>query len=287
MKDLNISIAPPIVKCKVCSADTIPHLLNLADEVSRSMKFDIYYCKSCNTYIRNPQQYEIEKYLDNRGYTQLINEQSIKVKRNDFFNYIIDITCKYIIPSTWLDFGCAYGHFIEKIQGLSIQADGVEIYKQTRDCCQKKGLHVFASMNEITADQHYNVISAIDSFYYVSDPLPTLKAFHSHLTDNGILILRIANRNWLIKLFKLLNIQSSNGGMADAFISYSTNSVKKLLQAGGFNILTISYAEKGKHHSLFLYAFYKFTHILSMLTLYKWPITPGIIIVAQKNTGTS
>jgi hypothetical protein len=266
-----------IIACKICQGAATRYPLNIRSA-------DIYYCNACDTFIKQASQNDIEIHLADRGYTDLNNEQVLKQKRSQFFNSIIDLSHRYITPSTWLDFGCAYGHLLEILKNHSCQGYGVEINKELHAHCEQKGLPVFTSMKTISDSQRFNVISAIDSLYYDPSPATTIAAFHHHLTDDGILILRNTNRNWLIKCHKLFRIRSREGGMGDAFIGYSKRSVQKLLETGGFKILKYQYSEKGKKHSRIHSIFYNLTSILSMLSFYRYPVTPGIIIIARKRS---
>ncbi|WP_158286439.1 class I SAM-dependent methyltransferase [Chitinophaga sp. S165] len=264
-----------MITCNICQGAASRYPLKMQSA-------EIFYCRTCDTFIKQASQQDIELHLAGRGYTDLNNEQFLKQKRSPFFNSIIDQSRKYITPSTWLDFGCAYGHLPEILNSKGYQGYGVEINAALFDHCKRKGLPVFTSMEMIPASQRFNVISAIDSLYYDPSPTNTIKAFHQHLKEDGILIIRNTNRNWLIKCYKLLGIRSREGGMGDAFIGYSKKSIQKLLESAGFQILKYQYSEQGKRHSLFHSIFYNLTSIFSMLSFYRYPVTPGIIIIARK-----
>lgn len=264
-----------VITCKICEGAAARYPVNM-------QAAEIFYCKDCDTFIKQASQQDIELHLADRGYTDLNNEQFLKQKRSRFFNSIIALSRKYITPSTWLDFGCAYGHLPEILNSHGCQGYGVEINKELYDHCKKKGLRVFTAMGMIPASQRFDVISAIDSLYYDPSPATTIAAFHHHLTDDGILIIRNTNRNWLIKCYKLFRIRSREGGMGDAFIGYSKTSIQRLLESAGFKILKYQYSEQGKRHSLAHSIFYNLTSILSMLSFYQYPVTPGIIIIARK-----
>ncbi len=266
------------ITCKICNTAAIYYHLNIKGS-------DIFYCKSCAVFIRAASYSDIELHLDGRGYTNLKNEELLRQKRNHFFDYILTTTSKYTtIVTAWLDFGCAYGHLLQKLHSRGVQAYGVEINKKLYDYCNSQGLQVFTAMETLPCNLYFDVISAIDSFYYDPEPIKTVTSFHRHLTDNGILILRITNLNWLMKCQKLFGLKLPYSGMGDAFIGYSKKAIERVLETGGFKIVKYQYAEKGKKQSLFHNLFYKVTYILSMLSFYKWPVTPGIIIIARKVT---
>jgi len=265
------------ITCKICNTAAMYYPLNIKGS-------NIFYCRNCTAFIKDASYSDIETHLDGRGYTNLKNEELLRQKRDHFFDYILNTTSKYTTAATWLDFGCAYGHLLQKLHSHAIRAYGVEINKKLYDHCCNQGLQVFTAMETLPHNLHFDVISAIDSFYYDPEPIRTITFFHRHLTDNGVLILRISNLNWLMKCHKLLGLKLPDGGMGDAFIAYNKKAIKRVLETGGFKIVKYQYAEKGKKQSQFHNLFYKFTHIVSMLSFYKWPITPGIIIIARKAT---
>lgn len=149
---------------------------------------------------------------------------------------------------------------------------------------KNKGLTIFESIENLTEGKEYDVISLIDSLYYCKEPINLIRGLYKKTRQNGLIILRITNRNWLAKLKKFIFRKEIGLALGDATISYSKKSISYLLEKNGFKILKITSIEKGKSIATMTKIFYILTSILSILTIGKINFSPGLIIIAKKNS---
>ena len=243
------------------------------------------YCEDCDCFIRKIDTKQVCSHLKNASYTNINNEKRFFNERINFFKYLHTLAGKNSKSiNKWLDFGCSYGHLLEYIKGLSIDCVGVELSKQVREYAQSKNVVVYEKIEKIPKNERFDVISLIDSIYYSASPIELLTELNAMLNPNGILIMRVTNRNWLAKIRKKYLNKEIGLSLGDATISYSNKSISILLKKTGFDILYFTSIEKGKSIAIKTKIFYLLTSILYVLTFRSINISPGIIVIAKKST---
>jgi 2-polyprenyl-3-methyl-5-hydroxy-6-metoxy-1,4-benzoquinol methylase len=274
------------MKCKICgqeASDFGNGTYYLED--GKHFLIPFYYCKNCNCFIRDVDNDSIFSHLKSASHTDLNNEERFYKERIRFFQFLYSfIEKRKIHGSNWLDFGCSYGHFIDFLREKSIECDGIEISDTVRQYAQKKGLTVFENIGHLPERRLYDVISLIDSLYYSIEPVKLINDLHHKLNQNGILIVRITNRNWLAKLKKIIFRKDIRLALGDATISYSMKSISLLLEMNGFKILKMTSIEKGKSLAFKTKAFYFLTSMLDVFSFGIINLSPGIIILAEKKS---
>jgi 2-polyprenyl-3-methyl-5-hydroxy-6-metoxy-1,4-benzoquinol methylase len=113
-----------------------------------------------------------------------------------------------------------------------IYSEGVEINDVFRKKLGAKGFQVYKDLFEVS--QKYDAITFIDSFFYFQNPLEVLKRCRELLSEDGILLLRLTNRNWLAGLRRTLFKRSDLSILGDATHSYSLKSISRALNKTGF-----------------------------------------------------
>jgi 2-polyprenyl-3-methyl-5-hydroxy-6-metoxy-1,4-benzoquinol methylase len=245
-----------------------------------------YYCPDCDCFIRQRSNTEFLLRLESAGYTQLENERRFVALRRNFHEYLYELASARGKPCSWLEFGCAYGHLIELVQDKGVLAAGIEINDRMLEYCKKKRLDVTRSVHDLASHRTFDVISLIDSLYYVDNPRETLKALSSHLESDGILLIRVTNRNWLARLRKKFLNRPIGSILGDCTVGYSLRSLRKLLETNGFHVTAVHYYERGKRLEMAKRCFYILTAIFSFLSGGKLIITPGIVVIAERVPGT-
>jgi SAM-dependent methyltransferase len=248
---------------------------------SSYLETSVFFCKTCNSFSRDCAEEEIESHLFTGSYTNPVRDSWFYNQRKNYFPYLYKLVSNPK-PSSWLDFGCAYGHMIDFLSSSGIAVDGVEINERMLFYCQQKKLNVFQYLHEIPEDKKYDVISVIDSIYYLTKPKEVVGELYKRLNKGGILIIRITNRNWLAK-FRSPFEKNPSKVLGDVTISYSYKSLKRLLQECNFQKVDFIYEEKGKWIKPFSKkAFYGISTFLAKATFNFIKITPGVIAIAKK-----
>jgi len=270
--------------CKICGQITIKYgngTYYLEDGNRFSVPF--YYCRYCNSFMRQVDEKSVLSHLKAASHTDLKNEERFFKMRIEFFKYLFSLVKRHSDSiTTWLDFGCSYGHLLEYLKENDIECFGIEISEQVRVFARKKGLNIFENLDGLPEEKKFDVISFIDSFYYSNEPVKLLKNSHSRIQNNGLIVLRITNRNWLAKIKKRLLRSELGLALGDATISYSKKSISYLLERNGFKILKITNLEKGKSMTFKIGVFYILTAVLNAISFGLINLSPGLIVIAKK-----
>ncbi len=245
-------------------------------------------CSRCGAVYRNLDNEQIRSHYDAASYTDPRQEENYYRKRIKFFRFLVSLAVRAAgrVPMTCLDFGCSYGHLLHLLREKGCTAYGIELCDQARDLCGQNGLQVYSSIDELGAPLRFDLITMIDSLYYVSEPRVLLRQLRDRLTADGILMIRIANRNWILHLLKKVARTEYFGyWLGDAILGYTKPALEMLLRTTGYKILCTSYHEAGKNHAGWLTRMgYWIGSGVSRATLGKLVISPGIIVVAAKQS---
>jgi 2-polyprenyl-3-methyl-5-hydroxy-6-metoxy-1,4-benzoquinol methylase len=273
------------MECKICGRITIMYGHGTYYfEDGKTLPVPFYYCRNCNSFIRQVDEKSVLSHLKAASHTNIKNEERFFNMRIEFFKYLFMLTKKHsesII--NWLDFGCSYGHLLEYLKGRDIECCGIEISEEVRVFARKKGLKIFENLDELPEEKKFDVISFIDSFYYSNEPVKLIKYSYSRIRENGLMVLRITNRNWLAKIKKKILRRDLGLALGDATISYSKKSISFLLERNGFKILKITNIEKGKSMNFKIAVFYIMTAVLNTISFGLINLSPGLIVIAKKN----
>lgn len=240
-------------------------------------------CRSCGLYFRNINydSEEIKTHFDVASYVVDEHETLLKKRREMFFDYLMKIIMSEGTGGkALLDIGCSYGHMMEIFQDKGkYDVYGLEINKVLRDQLTKRGFKVFESLKEIR-EMNYDVVTMIDSLYYFESPVEIIKDIRKHLKDDGLLLVRVINRAWLINLYVKLGMRIPYILMGDAKVAFTHKAMNELMRSNGFIIERVIVSEAGKIHSSFIKrVFYKLTELVSRVGFL---VSPGLIYVVRK-----
>lgn len=246
----------------------------------------IEYCFECDLYKRIVSPHNLNVHYEVASYTNLKNEKKFKNLRTDFFKNIVRRAKAHYngaASPVFLDFGSAYGHLLECAREEGFKTVGIEITPHLIKYSNAKGLTVYRDLKDLK--EKVDIVTMLDSLYYIPEPVEFLNNIHGILNKNGIVFLRITNRNWLVRLKKNVLRTSDIGTiLGDSIIGYSLKSISRLLEKSNFEIKEILVSEKGKKTAtLSRYFFYNIASAVSYILKPWLVISPGILIVAQKN----
>jgi len=256
---------------------------------SARYKTPVYYCGSCDVFCRDVDARRLVSHYYAASYVQSKNEQSLLHARIKFFRRILSLVSSYLPARdadeshrpTLLDFGSSYGHLLSLAQEQQFRAIGIELNDELVENCKEKGLCVYQTLDEFSGK--VDAVTAIDSLYCVPNVRELLADIRACLKPDGVFLIRVTNRNLYARLNSRFLHKGDLSVIGDATVSYSARSIKKLLNLSGFRVAKIipDYG-KGKKLSARKRLFYLSGYILTLLTLKRYILTPGIIVVAKK-----
>lgn len=251
----------------------------------RDIQTPIWRCSECGTYIRDVDlsNRELQRHFEVASYTDLNAEHRIRAVRAGFFDYVLQLLQEHLdrplIGLRVLDFGCAYGHFLERLRALDIPAEGVELVRTLRETVRQRGMTVHAQPPQ-PGTVTFDVIVVIDSLYYTNDPASTLKQLRALLAPNGCLLIRVANRTWLLDLLHQAGLTFGNDRFGDAKYNFSVEGALSLIRRTGFQVSEVHWSERGKADPRpLIRLYYKAASLLSEYMSLR--ITPGMLVLAR------
>lgn len=277
------------LNCPICSQPM--KFTGQASYYDRKSKFktSMYYCKACNIYYRDIENRQIVDHFYAASYVQRENESRFFLARQNFFKFILTVISKFfqsrgmteLSSLTLVDFGSSYGHLLELSKQWGFKAIGIELNEDLIQYCTEKKLIVFRKVDNLP--EKVDIFTLIDSLYYLPNPREMLLKINVHLKEEGIVVIRITNRNLYTKLLGKLLYRGNLNILGDSIISYSLKSVKILFNLTGFEVIrVIPDFGQGKKLDSKQKIFYLLTSLLTYLSFKTIILTPGIIIVGER-----
>ena len=272
--------------CPVCGGP-MRHAGDAAyyDQESR-WRTPVYYCETCDVFYRDVEERRLVSHFRAASYVRNENEERLFRSRIGFFRWILALIRSQAGTAAGesgrirlLDFGSAYGHLLRLAQEEGFEAVGIELNEDLVRACREKGLAVYQGLDEFAGK--VDVITAIDSLYCVPKPRELMAALRSKLGPGGLLVARITNRNLPARWRSRFVRKGDWSAIGDAMVSYSAQGIGRLLTMSGFHIERVipDYGQ-GKKLGVRKRVFYAFTYFLTLLTLGRRVLTPGIVVIA-------
>jgi len=275
-------------KCNICQSEQIKQLGIISlYSIEGDYETPVLMCKKCGVIYRDFDYSDdkIKNHFCIASYTDLNKEQYWKSKREGFFGQIVKLSFDYVEltkATNVLDFGCSYGHLLEEYKQFGCNCFGVELDNKLHKVIKPKFHNVYEDLKEISLDIKFDIINLIDSLYYVEDPVTLLNDLRHRLISKGIIIIRITNRAFLLKLLYKVSPSIVNSDIfGDGKYNFSEKSMGIMMEKAGFKVSRIIINEKGK---IINGIKKKIIYNVSLLTsnFLRIKITPGLIYVVRK-----
>lgn len=277
-----------LVECPICNGPTT--LSGHASYYDQSSRYDtpVYYCRGCDTLYRNVDAGIQTDHYYAASYVKTKNEQRFFRARIGMFGYVLSLAEKYVDTGSTrpnkkfslLDFGSSYGHLLDLAGDKGIDVIGVEVNEHLMTRCRKKGLMVYKRLSDVP--NRVNVVTMIDSLYYVPNCREVLCDIKKCLQPNGTLIARVTNRNLYARLRSKYLHKCNLDAIGDAIISYSLRGIDRLLFYTGFQIIkVIPDHGQGKKMGFLNRLHYILGYLPTLFTGGRAILTPGFFIVAK------
>jgi SAM-dependent methyltransferase len=245
----------------------------------------LFQCPDCGALYRLLEERQLRSHYDASTYTNPRFEDQFRKQRTRFFRHLASLATRHAgVPGTCLDFGCSYGHLLLLLREMGSNVCGIELCDQARNICQSHELCVFKSLDELHPSLRFDLVTFIDSLYYVPDPRTLLQSLRERLSPDGRVLIRVANRNWILQFLKSVRHRTEFGSwLGDAIIGYSKSNLELLLRKTGYRVIGTRYWEPGKVHADWkTQMFYWTTSAITCASFGSIAVSPGIIVVAEK-----
>lgn len=133
-----------------------------------------------------------------------------------------------------LDVGCGNGRFLELMQKLGWQTEGVEVDKKAVEVCRDKGLTV--KLGELREqnypDNFFDVVTLGDVIEHLPEPLAVLKECRRILKKNGFLVMITPNTK--SRLHRIFKDKWFHLDPPRHLYLFSADNLKQLMEQAGF-----------------------------------------------------
>lgn len=235
------------VSCPLCDKDEY-------EEIYRERgSLGIVRCRNCNLIYINPRLTDPEKIYwgDAERYFQeakLIFEGKMLHHRDKNYLEDLELIHRYKPCGKFLDVGTNMGFFLrcaKRWGGWNLY--GVEPSLSLSDIARKYfGLNIKTSLLEDAGfkSKFFDVVTMTDVFEHIAAPSKILEEIRRILKPDGVLFIKVPNGLFNLFKFRMAKLMKKlkNYDIFDSYehvVHYSGNTLKKMLEKYGFNIIKI------------------------------------------------
>ena len=252
----------PIPPCPICGACDSVALYGHQEYLvgKRRVPSLILRCFDCDFNFRRFDRplSEVLSHFEVAPYSSDEVEQQWLRRREDFYHFLLGFLAKPSAGKRLLDVGCAFGHFLDCAAKHGYLPFGSEISEAMASLARARTDYPISGrpLNDLQLpEEQFDVITFIDSFYYVEDPVGALRQCRRLLKPGGELLMRGTNRNSIARLYLLMRALTLRREQVpelpywttdDAISCHSRRSLVKLMNRTGFRITKLTCQERGK-----------------------------------------
>ncbi len=190
------------MNCYIC--DHTSHSF-ISGKVRDLPDVDILQCDECGlVFLENFSHIHSNFYKDSGMYNGDIDLPQVQLResRNDDtrrFQHVKDLICNKRV----LDFGCAYGGFLDMAKTTASSCEGVEVNQRAQDVLNAKGIITYADVDKIPDKNKYDIITLFHVLEHLPDPRNILHKLAYHLEADGHMIIEVPNsKDALTEIYK-------------------------------------------------------------------------------------
>jgi SAM-dependent methyltransferase len=196
--------------------------------------------------------------------------------------------------SMLLDVGCSYGGFLQRARREGYQVRGIDIVPEAVEYVRSQGIacDCVKSVGDLDIPGNsQGIISVLDCNYYWPSQKEELRVFYSRLRPGGILVMRVVDTSWAIKIgfwlrrwFPTIGQRLCEKAVYDHRVSIPIRSLLRVVQQEGFEIVYTSLcnAMPSRYSSIKVKIAYAIGHFAWWVAGYF--VAPGCVFLARKRT---
>ena len=240
------------MKCKICESTGIKVVGNLPLNLpGTAICTELFKCSNCGSYSRGADYSDpaVQRHFENTSYTDLRFEREFLESKRIYFDYLLDSIERFFPAKatlSLLDVGASYGHLLDQCRVRGHAAAAVELVSTLRQRLEQRGYVAYRTVEEVPPEQKFDVITFIDSLYYLEEPFEILRRASSILQEDGLLLIRIPNRTPILDAARALKMEITTSLFLDSKHNYSYKGIKILCERAGLSIERVDWRERGK-----------------------------------------
>ncbi len=207
-------------------------------------------CMRCGLVYVNPRVKEIQKFQHSQIAQTYLNQLDWKLS---VFRDRLQIIDKFADKGKLLDIGCYTGEFLNMAQHDGWDCFGLE--PSSFICAygrEKYGVKIYPRFLEDAGfqDNFFDVVTMFHVLEHLNSPSHQLREIHRILKPAGRVVIEVPNvENWIRRLLK----RSSWTFNEEHYYHFSFRTLQRLLEKGGFSLLSIRSAANRIHFNRILY----------------------------------
>lgn len=225
-------------KCNLCGSNNLGKVFNAVDYITGELH-GVIRCKECGLVFVNPQPdiKEIGRFYPDIYYGM----EPFLYEKIDNFSRLRKIKRMYSPPCKLLDIGCGKGLLLHSLKMKDFEVYGIELSENSaRYAKEKLGINVKTKDIKDCEFQpdYFDVITMFHSLEHMKDPKQTLKAIHSILKNDGILIIEVPKFDSLYS--RIFKDKWFHLDVPRHLYHFEEKTIKSMLKTTGFSIKKIS-----------------------------------------------
>ena len=248
--------------CPICSEERIDRFRLFFDGSIKTFR-----CTTCGFvgHFPGPGTFGFPNYADSYASSVLpanLDQQYTAAAPRNIEDIIARLAKYCPPPARVLDVGCHTGVFIKRLSEAGYVPHGVEaadaIARYARD---KTGLPVTSGLYERTmfGPEEFDVITFLNVFHHMPDPMSTLRAASYHLRRHGLIVIDVPSlQNPVMLLYSLTHIKSivlrfrtwSAVNNPQIVACYRPKVLSRALTSAGFNLCEIATGRYSTKYSM-------------------------------------
>jgi len=220
--------------------------------------FEIRRCTSCGlgrtvlTADFDPSRYYDESYFQGGAADGYADYQgSADTLRQEFRRTLCDVL-PYFHGGRLLEFGCAYGFFLEESRSHFTSVHGIEYAEAAAQACRDRGIDVITgAVSETTLDGVYDAVVGLDVIEHVPEPHETVRTLARHMSPGAALVMTTGD--WASGVARLTGKRWRLMTPPQHLSFFTPDSMRAMLQAAGLDVVSLTHPWKRVPVSLIAY----------------------------------
>jgi 2-polyprenyl-3-methyl-5-hydroxy-6-metoxy-1,4-benzoquinol methylase len=220
--------------------------------------FDIRRCRACGlgrTLLKDdfdPSSYYDESYFQGGaadGYADYLG--SAETLRTEFRHTLREIM-PFLHGGRLLEFGCAYGFFLEEVRPHFDSVHGVEYSEAAASDCRRRGLDVRSGeVSAGTLSGTYDAVVGLDVIEHVPEPQETVRTLARHMNQNAVLVMTTGD--WSSWLARATGTRWRLMTPPQHLSFFTPTSMRAMLEGAGLRVVSLTHPWKRVPASLIAY----------------------------------
>jgi len=237
--------------CIACGGDAMSHALT-------KNSFAILRCDACGLgRTQLSETFDAASYYDESyfqggvadGYADYVG--SADTLRNEFRHTLHQIL-PYCHGGRLLEFGCAYGFFLEEAKPHFASLHGIEYADAAAAACRARGLDVATGpVDDTTLSGTYDAVIGLDVIEHVPEPHETVRLLSSHMNPGAVLVMTTGD--WAAIYSRLTGTRWRLMTPPQHLSFFTPASMRKMLEAAGLHVASLTHPWKMVPVSLVAY----------------------------------